>query len=145
MRADARGHQHRGTRQVNGRRIAALLLAVSAVTFWVASAIHFGVSVTLGVATVSDPFAGAAIPEAVVGATVALGSLALWSGRSAGRGIALATTGFAILVTLYGLSVTLSGGRTADVAYHVSVLAVLLVSLGMLLGERRRAIVPSEW
>lgn len=124
---------------MSSQRIAALLLAVAAATFWAASGIHFGLTVPLGFATVSDRFAGAAVPEAVVGTVVALGAIALWSGRAEGRGIALATTSFATLVTLYGISVTVSGGRTLDVVYHVSVLVILFASLGILLSERRRS------
>ena len=40
---------------------------------------------------------------------------------------------FAILATLYGLSVTLGSSRTGDVAYHVFVLVLLLVILVLVL------------
>lgn len=123
------------TPQPASRRGVARLLGIAALTFWIASAIHVGVTIPLGFATVSDLFPGAAIPEAVVGAVVAAGALALWSGRAAARGIALGTTTFAILVTLYGLSVTMRAGRAADVAYHVSVLVVLAGSLGLLVSR----------
>jgi hypothetical protein len=120
------------------RELIQRLLAFAALTFWVASAIHFGVTIPLGVATISDPFRGAAIPEAFVGAVVAAGALALWSGRAAAKEIASGTAVFAILVTLYGLSVTVRAGRAADEAYHVSVLVILMGSLGLLYRDGRR-------
>lgn len=118
------------------RWIATLLLAVSALTFWAASAIHFGLTIPLGSETVSDSFEGAAVPEAVVGAVVAVGAASLLGTRRRSRTIAIATATFAILLTLYGLSVTVRGGRMLDVAYHLSVLAALGAALGVLLRDR---------
>jgi hypothetical protein len=45
----------------------------------------------------------------------------------------------ALLGTLYGLSVTVPRGEAGDIAYHVGLLLALLVTLGMLVGQRRRA------
>jgi hypothetical protein len=127
---------------MNRAQTAGWLLALAALTFWLASAIHFGLKVELGFALVSDPFPGAAVPEAVVGVVVALGAGSLLVFRQPRLGIAMAATAFAIAVTLYGLSVTAGSGRTADVLYHISVLAVLSAALALLLtarlGERTR-------
>jgi hypothetical protein len=112
--------------------LAVPLLGVIAMTFWVASAIHFGAEIPLGFVTIGDPFPGAAIPEAVVGVVVAIGALGLWRRGAAARGIALGTTAFAILVTLHGLSVTVRAARAGDVIYHISVLAALAGSLALL-------------
>lgn len=117
-------------------------MAVAAVTFWIASAIHFGARIPLGFTTLDDPFPGAAIPEAIIGVVVAFGVLAIAVRWPANWGIAIGTTSFAIVGTLFGLSVTLGSGRSADVAYHVSVLVLLFVTLGVLLVSRRKAQAP---
>lgn len=46
---------------------------------------------------------------------------------------ALATTLFALVGTLYGLSVTLGSSRTADITYHLGVLCLLTVIVTLLL------------
>jgi hypothetical protein len=66
------------------RTISALML-VAAVTLLAASAIHFGLSLPLGPVTLHDPFAGAAIPEAVLGVVLTVGAgfvLSGWSGET---------------------------------------------------------------
>jgi hypothetical protein len=120
-----------------GSTVCAWLMVIAAVTFWLASAIHFGATVTIGSTTVRDPFPGAAFPEAIVGLVVALGAVALLARWRRSWSLAVGTTAFAIIVTLYGLSVTLGSGRSADVAYHLLVLAVLFVVLGTLIAVRR--------
>jgi hypothetical protein len=108
-------------------------MLVAAVTLLAASAIHFGLSLPLGPVTLHDPFAGAAIPEAVLGVVLMVGAgfvLSGWSGRWTA---ALATALFTLLVTLYGLSITVSGGRTGDVAYHLVLLSMLVILVGLLL------------
>ncbi len=110
-----------------------MLMALAAAAFAVASIVHFGVDVPLGVATLSDSFPGAAAPEAVIAAVLAIGATAVLTGRAKSRGIALGATSFALLATGYGLTITLSGGRTGDVAYHLGIVTVLFVILGLLL------------
>jgi hypothetical protein len=134
---------------VTRARAAGWLLALGAVTFWLASAIHVGLTIPLGFATLSDPFWGAAIPEAVIGVVVALGAASLLVLRSPHLGVAMGGTTFAIAVTLYGLSVTVRSGRTLDVLYHVSILAVLSVALTLLfsawLGQRTQVRTQNHW
>jgi hypothetical protein len=102
-------------------------MLVATVGFALASLVHFGVALVLGPVTIDDPFAGAAIPEALLAVVLGIGS-ASWLGRwPVGRGLARATTLFALLVTLYGLTVTVGSARTGDVAYHVTILVVLSV------------------
>jgi hypothetical protein len=121
------------------------LLALAATTFAVASVIHFGVAIPLGVATVSDPFRGAAVPEAVIAAVVAAGAVAVLARRPAAWGVALMATLFALLGTGYGLSVTLASTRTGDIAYHLGILALLLVILGLLLMSESRRRPGGSW
>jgi hypothetical protein len=108
-------------------------MVLAAATFAVVSTVHFGVDIPLGFTTVSDSFAGAAPPEAVIAAVVAIGAVAVLTRRARSRAIALGTTGFALLGTAFGLTFTLNSTRTGDVAYHLSILVTLLVILVLLL------------
>jgi hypothetical protein len=108
-------------------------MTLAAAAFAIVSVIHFGVDVPVGFTTISDPFPGAAPPEAVIAAVVAIGAAAVLTRRTKSRGIALGTTSFALLGTVYGLSITLNSTRTGDVAYHLGILATLLVIFGLLL------------
>lgn len=115
------------------RTAAGVLMALAAAAFAVASIVHFGVAVPVGFTTITDSFPGAAPPEAVIAAVVAIGAAAVLTRRAKSRGIGLGTTSFALLGTAYGLSITLNGTRTGDVAYHIGILTILLVILGLLL------------
>lgn len=100
-------------------------MALAAVTFAVASTLHFGV----GIAGISDPFRNAAIPEAIIAVVVAAGAVCAALGL---RRVALGTTAFAILGVAFGLTITLSGGRAGDIAYHLGVGVLLLVIAALL-------------
>ncbi|HEX4212294.1 MAG TPA: hypothetical protein VIA06_03070 [Candidatus Dormibacteraeota bacterium] len=115
----------------------AALMAIAAVTLALASTIHFGVRLGAGQLAIHDPFPGAAIPEAVIAFVVACGALAV-IGRRAAWPVALGTTLFAVAGVLFGLSITLGSARTGDVAYHVSVLVVLVVTLCLLVTPAAR-------
>src|SRR6476661_157855 len=104
------------------------LMALAALAFAGASIIHFGIVIAVGPLTVDDPFPGAAIPEAVIAVVLGIGLLSVLTRRPSHWGIAVAATLFALLLTLYGLTVTVSSARTGDIAYHV---AVLLLSVGI--------------
>lgn len=95
--------------------------------------IHAGIAIPLGVTTVSDPFPGAVIPEAVIALVVAAGAVAVLTRRPAAWGISVTATLFALLGTALGLTFTLGSGRTGDIAYHAGILAVLAVTLALLL------------
>jgi hypothetical protein len=114
-------------------RVIAWLMALAAVTFGIASALHFDIRITIGSLVIQgESFRGAAIPEAVIGIIVAAGDIAWISRTHAGAILALCATVFAILGVLLGLYEITRGGtvRTiADLVYHVSVLALLLVVL----------------
>ena len=100
------------------------LLALAAAAFAGAAVIHFGVAIPLGFTTVRDPFAGAAAAR---------------TRRPWARGAALGSTLFAVAGTCVGLRFTLPGPRTGDKVYHLGILALLLVILGLeLLAGRRR-------
>ena len=108
-------------------------MVVATGAFAVASLVHFGVAIALGPVTIDDPFQGAAIPEAIIAIVLGTGSVTAIARRLTARRLALATTLFALLVTIYGLTVTVRSSRTGDVTYHVTILVVLAVIVGLLL------------
>lgn len=118
---------------MRSRRLIAWLMAVAAVTFGIASALHFDIRITIGPLLIQgESFRGAAVPEAVIGAVVAAGTVAWISRTHAGVILALSATVFAILGVILGLYEITRGGAvrtTADLVYHVSVLALLLAIL----------------
>lgn len=112
--------------------VALVLLAGLAVAFAAASAVHAGAVVSLGSLLVADRFAGAAAPEGIIALVLGLAAVALALRWDARFQIALGATLFSTALTLFGLTITLGSGRTADIAYHVAVLSVLLVTLATL-------------
>ena len=109
------------------------LMVVATGAFAVASIVHFGVVIALGPVTIDDPFPGAAIPEAIIAVVLGIGSVTVIARLAARWRVALAATLFALLVTIYGLTVTVGSSRTGDITYHVTILVVLVLSVGLLL------------
>jgi peptidoglycan/LPS O-acetylase OafA/YrhL len=103
------------------RRGIAALMVVGAASLAVASALH------LSGADGNDATA-AGVAEAVI-CVVLLGGAIAYRRVPWGRTAALAATGFAILGFCYGLSLTVRGGDVGDVAYHATVLPLLIVTL----------------
>ncbi len=115
------------------RRIAALM-TVEAASLAVASALHLsGLVHGRG-----QPFsaAGAGIAEAVICVVLAAGASALARRGAAARRVALATTAFAIAGFLYGLSITTRSGDAPDIAYHATVLPLLIVTFVLIMRYR---------
>ncbi|MGE5223847.1 MAG: hypothetical protein ACM3PY_15520 [Omnitrophica WOR_2 bacterium] len=124
------------TEEAQGRPITiaiSWLMAIAAVSFVAASMIHFGVTIPLGFATIYDPFARAAIPEAILAIILGIALVTVLAHWSARWWAALAATLFTLLVTIYGLSVTVSSSRTGDITYHVAMLVILGVIASLLL------------
>jgi len=88
----------------------------------------------------SKPFRpdDAGIAEAVICAALIAGAAALVRHMPHSWSIAVATTGFAILGFLVGLSFTLRGGDAIDIAYHATVLPLLLLTMVVLLRRKGR-------
>lgn len=125
------------TRRPPGVAVGAVV-ASTALAFAVASVVHAGIAIPLGGTSIHDPFPGAVIPEAVIAVVVAVGAGSILARLRASRLIASAACAFALLGTGYGLTVTISRGQAGDVAYHVGILAVLvLVVVTLFLGRRR--------
>jgi hypothetical protein len=86
----------------------------------------------------SKPFepGGAGIAEALICLALTGGAITLARARPAGRSIALAALAFAILGFIVGLTFTIRGGGAIDIAYHATVLPLLLLTLLLLLRNR---------
>lgn len=104
------------------QRIALWLMAAEAASLAVMSAVHL-----------SGGQSGAGIPEAVICVVLVAGAAALaLRPRGLGRRVAQAAVGFAIAGFLVGLSFTIGGGSALDLAYHVVVLPLLVLTLALL-------------
>ena len=106
------------------------LMLAEAVTFAIASILHFGVA---------ESFIGAAIPEAIIAVVLGAGSIAVIRRGSGSWWIGLATTLFALAGVIIGLSVIISGpvSRPIDLAYHATIFVALIVTVVLLLVARR--------
>jgi hypothetical protein len=112
----------------------ALLMGFAAATLAVMASLHFS-----GTLSGSKPFnpTHAGIAEALICVALSLGAATLLRGSRNARSVAIAALGFAILGFIVGLSFTTRGGDTIDIAYHVTVLPLLVVALVALVIERR--------
>jgi hypothetical protein len=115
------------------RRIATLM-AFEAATLATMSFLHLDGILTGG----SGPFrrTDAGIAEALICLALIGGAAALLRNARHDRGIATATIGFAILGFIIGLNFTIQGAGAVDIAYHATVLPLLLLTLAAVLGRR---------
>ena len=96
-----------------------IAMAAEAATFALASAAHFATG-----------FTDAAIPELLIAAVLGLGSSAVLFQWPHAWGAAAATTSFAALGTIVGLTIIAAGRQDApDLAYHTTILAALAATL----------------
>jgi hypothetical protein len=114
----------------------ALLMCAVAATLAVMSFLHL--SGILGGGTKSFNPSGAGVAEAVICLALSYGATGLLRTWPRAHRVALAATGFAIVGFIIGLRFTLEGGEAIDIAYHLSVLPILLVTLIALLRIRTR-------
>jgi EmrB/QacA subfamily drug resistance transporter len=108
----------------------AILIGLEASTFAIMSVLHL----TGTLAGDTSPFnrTDAGIAEAVI-CVVLIGGAAALAGHSAhGRAVALGALGFAILGVIVGLNFTIQGGDAIDIAYHATLLPLLLGTLAVL-------------
>ena len=113
------------------RRYAVVMLAAAA-TIGTASYLHLDGRIPLGFTAITgEHFSLVSVPEAIIGAVFAAGSVIISVAPHRARAVALRATGFAVLGVLAGLGVALARSQhvAADLAYHLSVLAVLLAAL----------------
>jgi hypothetical protein len=143
--------RRRRPRQAGVDRRYAVLLLAEAATFGIASYLHLDGNIPLGFAIITgEHFSRASIPEAIIGAVLAAGAAVVAAVPGWGRTAALGATGFAALGVLAGLGFVLTSSRphiAADVAYHLTMLLVLLAGLVALVrtgraGQRRAGTAP---
>jgi hypothetical protein len=118
------------------RRIAALMI-VEAATLAVASALHLSGSVQ-GRSAPFDPDR-AGVAEAIIGAVLVAAAFVMFRAPAWARTVGIAATGLAIAGFLLGLSFTARGGHLPDVAYHLTILPVLIGGLIVLLRTGSKA------
>ena len=109
------------------------LMVGATIAFVAASLVHFGIVISLGPVTIDDPFQGAAIPEAVIAVILGIGAASVIVRWPAAWKVALATTLFALVATIYGLTVTVNSPRTGDIIYLTSRSSWYLVVIATLL------------
>jgi hypothetical protein len=112
------------------QRPIAILIALEASTLAVMSVLHLTGVLAGGRSPFNRNHAG--IAEAVICLVLIGGAGALAGYRRAGRAIALGALGFAILGFIVGLSFTIQGGDAIDIAYHATLLPLLLATLAVL-------------
>jgi hypothetical protein len=113
------------------RRYAVVMLAAAA-TIGIASYLHLDGRIPLGFTTISgEHFSRVSVPEAIIAAVLAAGAVIVTVAPCRARSVALGAVGFAVLGVLAGLGFALTSSPhiAADLAYHLSVLVVLLAAL----------------
>jgi hypothetical protein len=105
----------------------AALMALEAASLAVAATLHLsGHAHGRGKSFNPD---GAGIAEAIIGAVLLVGALAMIRAPVRARSIGIVLNGFAAAGFLFGLSFTARGGDAPDIAYHLVVLPLLIGSV----------------
>jgi peptidoglycan/LPS O-acetylase OafA/YrhL len=117
------------------QKVAASMLIVAA-SLAVMSSLHL--AGVLG--THADSYNGTAagIAEAIIGIALVVGAIAARRDPEAGRRTAIAAMAFAVAGFLLGISITAPSGYVPDVAYHASVLPILIGNLVVLMVAGRQ-------
>lgn len=117
------------------------LMAVIAVSLWVASGLHLAGLVHGRGAPFDADHAGVA--EALIGIVLVVAAFALWRSGSRARRIGLGATGFAVAGFCWGLNITSRGGHWPDITYHLVGLPLLIICFVALLRAGRTN--PDRW
>jgi MFS family permease len=131
--ADMTTTDRRSTMRNLNRRVRqpiAALIALAASTLAIMSVLHLTGILAGGTRPFNRTDAG--IAEAVICVVLIGGAAALARDPLHGRPISLGTIGFAILGVIAGLNFTIQGGDAIDVAYHATLLPLLLITLAAL-------------
>jgi hypothetical protein len=105
-----------------------LLTVVNAALYFVAALLHLGVRIPLGFVTLSvpEPIPPATVMEALIGAGLAAAAVAQFVHARRERRLTWAAYVFALVGTVFGLTVALLGGlQGLDIWIHVVMLAGL--------------------
>jgi|GEM_PF-6626079 len=141
------------TRRHRVRLLVSWLVAAGALFFLVVAALHLGVRIPLGAATLGEtPLGAAGIAESVIGLALASAAFGLFAhghcrhARTAWRW-AVGAAWFAVFGTLFGL-VVVSGGAGAavhtNVVEHAGMLALVVPALAALQSPAGRAAVRAD-
>jgi Na+/proline symporter len=122
--AASKGHQHAGTRAI------ALLMGFAATTLAAMSSLHLSGTLSGGPEPFNRTHAG--IAEALICVALSAGATMLFRRSPHARGAALASVAFAIFGFIVGLNFTIQGGDAIDIAYHATLLPLLLITLTVL-------------
>jgi hypothetical protein len=125
---DRRSTMRNPNRQV--RQPIAALIGLEASTLAIMSVLHLTGILAGGTRPFNRTDAG--IAEAVICVVLIGGATALARDPVRGRPISLGTIGFAILGVIAGLNFTIQGGEALDVAYHATLLPLLLITFAAL-------------
>ena len=112
--------------QARQRRIA-LVMGLEGATLVAMVLLHLTSSLGAGLKSFSAPDAGVA--EAVIGIVLVYGAVRLMRGAPRARGVAIASTAFAIVGFIIGLGASLRGADAIDIAYHATMLPLLALTL----------------
>lgn len=126
-------------KQKRQRRIA-LVMGLEATTLAVMALLHLTSSLGAGLDSFSAPDAGVA--EAVICIVMAYGAARLMRGAPRARGVAIASTALAIVGFVIGLGETVRGGDAIDIAYHVTMLPLLVLTLRALVRRPAQGTTP---
>jgi hypothetical protein len=80
----------------------------------------------------------AGIAEAIIAVVLLAAAIGVLRSPHTTRSVAIGATAFAVLGFAIGITITARGGDVFDVAYHASVLPILVVSLVLLVVRRPR-------
>lgn len=111
----------------------AWLMVAEAVSLAVMSTLHLTGHLGSGGTNIYQP-SSAGVAEAIIGTVLfAAGVVGLLAPDRA-RPVAIAATGFAIVGFAIGITITIRGGGSpADIAYHATVLPILLATMALVL------------
>jgi MFS family permease len=131
--ADITTTDRRSTMRNLNRRVRqpiAALIGLAASTLAIMSVLHLTGILAGGTRPFNRTHAG--IAEAVICVVLIGGAAALARDPLHGRPISLGTIGFAILGVVVGLNFTIQGGDAIDIAYHATLLPLLLITFAAL-------------
>lgn len=124
-------------------RLFGLALLAEAATLGVASYLHRDGRIPLGFTVIrGELFTEASVPEAVIGAVVAVGALIVLVVPGRAYRAALYAAGFGVFGVLAGVVFVLTSGRPSiapDLTYHAILLTALVTTLVLLVRRRPRA------
>jgi hypothetical protein len=116
-------------------------MLIEALTFAIASLLHFNVTLALGFVTIhGERFQGAAVPEAIIAGVLLGGAIGVLASPRGSWGLALGTALFALAGVIVGLTFILGGrvSRPGDLTYHSIIFVALLVTVALLMTPAAR-------